>query len=256
MEADGNIIRDWDARTYLDFYYGRHQTVPADEQRMFEFVAGALAKMGTRFPAGLEIGCGPVLHRAAQVVPWVDRLYMADYHESNLDEIRAWLRGEPDAFDWSVYLDGKGGVLDHDPAPRSTLAEREALMRKRIHAFKCDLRDPVPLGAPAEFGLVTCFYCAELVIPTREGWRQTMQYLTSTVARRGWLIMMGLHDTSQTFINNRWIPNARITQDDIRAVLIENGFDASTIEIDVTPGLNPEASGIQGTFMSYAQRHA
>jgi hypothetical protein len=249
----GHILRDWDARDYLDYYYG-HPSVPDDEAAMFRFVARGLADIGRRFASSLDLGCGPVLHHAAQAIPWVDRLDMADYQDSNLEEIRRWIRRAPGAFDWSIFLDGAHGVLDAEDRRLGTLAEREADMRARIHVLSCDLRNDLPLGQPAQYPLVTSYYCAEWVIPTAAGWRDTMRRVTSLVAPGGWLVVAGVHATEFCVINGRRVPCARVTGDDVRGVLADLGFEPSTIRIDVTPGLRPEVSGIHGTFMAYAQR--
>jgi hypothetical protein len=118
------MLRDWDARAYLDYYYGE-PVVPADETAMFQFVARALRGIGTRLSAGLDLGCGPVVHRAAQVVPWVDRLDMADVQPVNLDEIRRWIDRAPGAFDWSVLIGGPGGVLEAEGGGGGSEAERD-----------------------------------------------------------------------------------------------------------------------------------
>jgi hypothetical protein len=250
---DGHILRDWNARDYLDYYYG-HKAVPEDEAVMFRFIARGLRDIGRHFATGLELGCGPVLHHAAQAVPWVDRLDMADIQESNLAQIRSWLDAEPGAFDWSTFIAGEHGVLDAEDGRGGTLAEREAMMRDRIGLLPCDLRDDRPLGAPAQYPLVMSYYCAEWVIPSIDGWRETMRRVTSVVAPGGWLFLCGVHATEYCVINGRRVPCAKVTSDDLRRVLGELGFDGSTLRVAVTPGLRPSESGIQGTFMAYAQR--
>lgn len=249
----GHILRDWDARQYLDYYYG-HPSVPDDEAVMFRFLARGLRDIGRRFDTALDLGCGPVLHHAAQVVPWVERLDMADYQESNLEEIRRWVRGEPAAFDWSVFIGGDNGVLGAEEGRGGTLAEREALMRARINVMLCDLREALPLGKPVEYPLVISYYCAEWVIPSLAGWQETMRKVGSLVAREGWLFLAGVHATEYCMINGRRVPCARITEDALRRAFDELGFDAATVHLEVTPGLRPDVSGIQGTFMAYAQR--
>jgi len=250
---EGHILRNWNARQYLDDYYG-HRTVPDDEAAMFRFIARGLREVGQRFESCLDLGCGPVLHHAAQVVPWVDRLDMADVDESNLEEIRRWIRNDPDAFDWSVFIGAERGVLDAEDGQGGTLAEREAMMRSRIKLLSCDLWEAMPLGKPVQYPLVTSFYCAEWVIPTDEGWRETMRKVTSLVASGGWLFLVGVHATEYSVISGRPARCARVTQDGVHAVLGELGFVPSTIHVDVTPGLRPQTTGIQGTFMAYAQR--
>lgn len=249
----GHILRNWNARQYLDYYYG-HRAVPDDEAAMFAFIADGLREIDRRFATALDLGCGPVLHHAAQAVRWVDRLDMADVHDANLEEIRSWLRGDPGAFDWSVFLGGARGVLDAERGTGGTLAEREAAMRQRIHVLPCDLRQAQPLGHAAEYPLVMSYYCAEWVIPSIAGWRETMRNVASLVARGGWLFLAGVHATDYCMINGEPARCARVTSDDVRGVLGEVGFDLASVRIDVTPGLRPGESGIQGTFMAYARR--
>jgi nicotinamide N-methyltransferase len=249
----GHILRDWNAREYLKYYYGQ-PSVSDDEAALFRFIARGLRDIGRNFETGIELGCGPVVHHAAQAVPWVDRLDMADVQESNLEEIRRWMRRDPGAFDWSVLLGAANGALDAEEGRGGSIAEREALLRARINLMFCDLREPLPLGKPAQYPLVTAYYCTENVIPTVPGWRETMSKVTSLVASAGWLFLAGVHGTDFCMINGKRVPVAHLTEDEIRRALVELGFDASTVHLQVTPGRNPEASGIQGNFMAYAQR--
>lgn len=254
VHEPGEILRTWSSRRYLDFYYG-HEGVPDDEWAMFRFMARGLRSIGKHFQAGLDLGCGPVLHHASQLVPWVDRLDMAELQETNLEEIRKWLRNDPDAFDWSIYIGGAHGALEAEEGRGGTLAEREALMRSRIHLIHCDLRDDHPLGKPSQYDLVASFYCCEWVIPSLEGWRETMRKVGPLVAPDGWFFLMGVHATEYCLMNGvDRVPCARVTDRDIRAMLEELGFERESIVVDVTPGMAPDVSGIQGTFMASAHK--
>ena len=66
--------------------------------------------------------------------------------------------------------------------------------------------------------------------------------------------MAGVHDTEYCLIGGRPARCARVTHGDVRGALGALGFVDSTLHIDVTPGLRPQVTGIQGTFMVYAQR--
>jgi nicotinamide N-methyltransferase len=249
----GNMLRDWDARQYLDYYYGE-PSVPDDEAVMFRFIARGLRDLGRPFATGLELGCGPVLHHAAQAVRWVERLDLADVQEANLEEIRRWVRREPGAFDWSVLIGGPRGVLDAEDGTGGSLADREALLRARVRPMRCDLRDALPLGTAAEYPFVASYFCAEWVIPTVPGWHETMRKVTALVSLGGWLFLIGTHATDYCMINGRRVPCAHLTRDEIRRAFDALGFDARTLRLEVTPGLTPEVSGIQEMFMAYAQR--
>jgi hypothetical protein len=253
MRETADVMDHWDAREYVEYYYGVHKTVPKDEEDMFRFYAAALRAIGRHLPSALEIGCGPVLHRAAQTVRWTDRLDMADFNDDNLRELRMWLENDPKAFDWSVYIGGKNGVVDIE-GDGGTLAEREQLLRSRVHLMNCDLNNEQPLGKPASYPLVSCHYCAEWVIPNPEGYKQTLRRLSSLVEPGGWLLLSGVHDTEWCMVNNRPVHCARIRDTEIRSTLESLGYTPSTIRIDVTPGLRPEESGIRGTFMAHARK--
>lgn len=244
---------NWDAREYLEYYYGIHETVPKDEEDMFRFFAAALREMGCHVPAALEIGCGPVLHRAAQLVRWTDRLDMADFNDDNLRELRMWLDKEPTAFDWSVYMGAKNGVVDVE-GDGGTLEQREQMLRSRVHLMKCDLTQEEPLGKAASYPLVSCYYCAEWVIPNANGYAQTIRRLSSLVAPDGWLMLAGVHDTEWCMVNRKPVHCARVLDTELRSLLESLGYKASTIRIDVTPGARPEESGIRGTFMAHARK--
>lgn len=246
----GHLLRDWDARQYIDYYYGQ-PSVPDDEAEIFRFIARGLRDIGRQFETGIELGCGPTLHHAAQLVSWVEHLEMADVQEPNLEELRRWVRREPGAFDWSVYI---GGVLDAEDGRGGSLAEREALLRARIHFTRCDLREALPLGKPVQYPLVVSCYSLEWVNPTVAGWHETMRNAASLVSSGGWLFLVGVHATDYCMINGLRVPCAHITKDDVRRLLGDLEFDTETLRIQVIPGQRPAVSGIQGTFMAYAQR--
>jgi hypothetical protein len=253
MRETADFMDHWDARQYVEFYYGRHKTVPKDEDDMFRFYAAALRAIGRHLPTALEIGCGPVLHRAAQMVRWTDRLDMAEFDDGNLEQLRMWLEGDPNAFDWSVYIGSKNGVVDVE-GDGGTLAEREQMLRSRVHLMKCDLNSEQPLGKAVTYPLVACHYCAEWVIPNPEGYRQTLRRLSSLVEPGGWLFISGVHETEYCMVNNWPAHCATVRDTDLRSTLESLGYNPSTIRIDVTPGLEPEKSGIRGTFMSLARK--
>lgn len=102
----------WKPRQYLEQYYSG-ATVSDDEQAVFAQLAKWFDQGGRQFKRGLDFGCGPTIHHAAALVPYVQELHLADYLPDNLEEIRRWLRDDSDAHVWDVYL---SGALTHDEA--------------------------------------------------------------------------------------------------------------------------------------------
>jgi NNMT/PNMT/TEMT family len=241
------LMRAWDARAFLQEDYGE---VPDDEVVFFRFFATGLAAIGRELGRGLELGGGPTLHRAAQLVRWVRCLDLADYDESNLEEIRRWLRGDPDAHDWSAFF--RAAVQAERDG--GSVADREALLRRRLGSLiPCDIRKPSPLGAAIPYDLLSTSFCLEWATPTFEGWRANLSRATDLLASGGWLFMLGVHDAEGRLIKGQPFRCARVTRADLRRELLALGFGPSTIQIELTPGTSPEAQ-IHEIFMVCAQK--
>jgi len=122
--------RRWDAAAYLKQYYAGPD-VSDDEVANAEFAARQLRALGRTFPHALEFGCGPTLHHAATLVPYVQALDLADYVPTNLEQIALWLKDDPIAHDWDPYL--TGGALKAEGAwDADTLIARKAALRRVI----------------------------------------------------------------------------------------------------------------------------
>jgi len=150
------------------------------------FIARGLRDIGRHFATASSSAAGRsciMLHRRCR---GSNRLDMADHQESNLAQIRSWLGDEPGAFDWSIFISGKHGVLDAEDGRAATLAEREGDDARADPAVAVrPARRPAALGAPGCVSAVMSYYCAEWVIPSIDGWRETMRRVTSVVAPGG-----------------------------------------------------------------------
>ena len=52
----------------------------------------------------LDIGCGPGIVSAISGSKAFEEIILSDISEYNLNEVQKWLKGEPDAFDWTPAL--------------------------------------------------------------------------------------------------------------------------------------------------------
>src|SRR4051794_30230084 len=97
-------LADWSAWSGDDDYrfYYRQEVLP-DEQAALKFQLDFLRRTGRPFDRALEYGCGPTLHRALVVSPYVRSLDMADRLESNLAVVRRWLQRDPASPDRSHF---------------------------------------------------------------------------------------------------------------------------------------------------------
>lgn len=225
--------RQWSARKYLRQFYAGPE-VSADELANARFLARELRVLDRRFRTALEFGCGPTVHHAASLAPWVDSLDMADYLEANLDELRRWLGAEQGAHDWSVYL---SGVLRSEGMTPDGLATRQALLRKRVsRLLRSDLRAGTPLGEPAEYELVASYYCIEAVATSRAEWAAFLSRVAGLVAPGGVLLLGAMRRCHQYKVAGTAFQTAYVSEADFAMELPKLGFPLSEAVIEVVDG--------------------
>lgn len=228
--------RQWSVRDYLRQFYAGPE-VSVDEAANARFLAGELRTLGRRFASALEFGCGPTVHHAASLVPWVDQLDLSDYLDSNLAEVDRWLRCGRDAHDWSVYLSGVLDAEGTDACDRSMdelLAERQSMLRARVaRLLRGDIRARQPLGRPASYDLVASFYCLEAVACDREEWSSCLAALARLVAPGGVMLLGAMRRCHEYSVMGRVFPTACVCEEDFAAELPRLGFSPAQTVIEV-----------------------
>lgn len=215
--------RLWDAREYLSQYYTT-SAVADDEAANIAFARRQFAKADRDFPHAIEVGCGPTLHHAMLLAPYVGSLDLADYVPDNLTEIRKSLDGTPGAHDWSVYL---AGMVE--PGGRSA-ADLWAMVKQKAGSLRqMDLRQP-QAGA---YDLVASYYTAECVAGTQSEWRQCMATLAGLVAPGGVLLLGVVRHCRAYNVCGQVFPATYVDEADFAEVLPTLGFDPATLVVEV-----------------------
>jgi hypothetical protein len=220
----------WVPSQYLAQYYATG-TITEDEQGILQFIVLFLKEKNMRFSEMLEVGCGPTIHHVMPFVPYVDRIYMADYLKRNLAEIQKVIDQAKDAHDWNSYIDG---VLDLENAVQRT-EERTHIFRKKVaELLPCNVLSSRPLGRIEKtFSLVTSFYCLECVSCSKLQWATAMSNVSGLVAAGGWLILSALRNAASYLVCGKEFPATSINEEDLRLSLLANGFVPESIEIQV-----------------------
>src|SRR3989338_5913815 len=121
---------EWNPKAYLKTYFS---DIEAEEEYTLSFLVLKLNYLDKRKKYNiLEFGCGPTIAQALPLVPYAEKIYLADYLMSNLDEIKSWLRKKPSAFDWSKYTK-RILELEGREVNKKNIFQREYDLRKKIN---------------------------------------------------------------------------------------------------------------------------
>lgn len=221
----------FDPCAYLRTYYETPH-IAEDEVVNLSALADLLKTRGGQvFRRVLEVGCGPTVHHAIPLAPHVGEVHLSDCLEGNLEEVRKWLAGGPDAHDWGVYLRGVLKLEGRDTTP-GAVHRRAEQVRARVTALKvCDLLQEDPLGDGESYDLVTCFYTAECAAPSRQEWEQVMMRLAGLVRPGGVLFQAAMRNCDHYAVGDGTIPAVPVNEADFADVLPRCGFDLEQTRI-------------------------
>ncbi|MGM9515249.1 guanitoxin biosynthesis pre-guanitoxin forming N-methyltransferase GntF [Roseateles sp. DB2] len=237
--------RLWNPLDYLNQYYSGARVSP-DEVANARFASKVLKSLGRDFDRALEFGCGPTVHHAAAVAPYAKQIDMADYLDSNLDQVRSWKEGRSGGHDWDQYLENV--VASEVMADANALSERRRLLRERIGLLlQGDIRSKRPIGSDSVYGLVFSYYCIEAVAADKQQWSEFFRNLCGLV-KPGGVLLLGsmLHCTGYKVFDSSF-KSAPIDEHDIERELARNGFDPDRAVLEVNANAGWGTQGFSST---------
>ncbi|GFS57967.1 indolethylamine N-methyltransferase [Trichonephila clavipes] len=88
----------------------------------------------------LELGSGPTVHNIATASAYFSHIVLSEFVESNCEQLRKWLRKDPDMLDWTIFLErvaraeGRKGYKDDTESHRNAelqMPQLEAMVQRR-----------------------------------------------------------------------------------------------------------------------------
>jgi hypothetical protein len=174
------------ARRYLeDIYAGE---LDEGSQCLMRFYAEIYRTLdGTSL---LEFGGGPTLYSIVTAARYSGPIDFVDASEPCLGEVRSWLRGDTDSFDWSAFtayaLQCEGVLACAERLNK--IAEREALIRHKVaYVGLCDaFADDMLLGAcRGPYGAIASNFCLDGITDDLGTWTQLNQRLIKMLSADG-----------------------------------------------------------------------
>lgn len=242
--------RKWNPHSYLKQYY-ETPTIASDERSILRYLLPFLKKQPKPFTRAIEVGCGPTLHHAVALIPFVEELHMADYVQANLKHIQYWLENSPNAHNWDTYI-REIIALEHT---KETVQDRKKALRQKITTLtKIDLKKKYPLASGATYPLVASFYCADSIAQTKREWQTYMRHLFHVVAPGGTLILSALHRATGYQVGKHAFPSANITANDMREIFIQHQFSHNRLDIHEAPVPEWNEEGFDSILIAIAQK--
>lgn len=241
----------WVPKDYLNEYFSG---VNEDERQVIRYFCDEL-RLAERGPV-LTFGCGPGLSHVFATAPYQTELVLADYLRGNLDELDAWLRGDPHAHDWNEFVRYTLRCeSDVEPDPVAVSSRMAALRSANVRLALADAGERDPLGPQfrGHFATVLSPFCAESITADKQAWARYCQNISSLVRPGGLMLTAALRRSRQYRVGTRYFPSADIDENDLRDVLARD-FDPETVAVEVREVPQHLEQGYAGILLARARK--
>lgn len=219
-------------RRYLEEYYATDE-IGNEDQAIASRATEWLSKHNHRFESMIDVGSGPVIEYPFLFADRVEHLDFADYLPGNLAEIRKWLTGDTDAFNWDGML---GSMLRHLTGSAGDLARKKQRLRTVSRdLLHVDLCRPSILDVDRKYDLVTSFHCAECVARDREDWKAMFQKILGLAKPGGSFFFSIMKNAVRYQILGKWFPVTPLDESALLQRLKELGIDDYEITTHACP---------------------
>ena len=255
----------WQAQDYFKTYYS--EVVLPDEQVVLAYQIETLKRSEHTFGRGLEYGCGPTLHRAIAAARYAFRIDMADWLPDNLAQVREWVDSSSANTDWNRFTDyilsiesrespaageGSGEAVDAGRIQRREEQTRKVI--RNLHVSDARWRHPLGPEKHRFYDLLVSGFCLDAVSSEKPVWHLCMSNVLSTLQEGGLLILHALHRCKAYKVGERMFPGADLSEDDLIASLLANGFTRRSMDVHVIPCPDNIQYGYGGILVASARK--
>ncbi|KAM3922509.1 nicotinamide N-methyltransferase-like [Leptodactylus fuscus] len=257
VSTSDNHIYDsnFDARKYLDIFYGVHpETQEIDKESIFllTFLSNVFSSGRVKGHSFIEIGAGPSIQHILSACEVFGTIYLTDYFQGNLDEIKKWLNRENDAFNWSPYIRFVCDLENNGSSPNG----KEEKIRRNVSLMKCDVTLTNPLQ-PNSLPLADCVLVAGCLIcacKTFTDFKIALENIVSLVKPGGHLILTDYFGASYYFVGETKFPLLSLNENIVREAVVESGCKMEEFHMFKDFHLSEEVFDCKNVFCLLAQK--
>uniref|UniRef100_A0A914W3V5 Uncharacterized protein n=1 Tax=Plectus sambesii TaxID=2011161 RepID=A0A914W3V5_9BILA len=240
IHTSDDYIRLFNPNAYLDHFYSNEAT--KDGTRLSLFALPVFARViyhesppGERLTL-LDVGAGPTIYVALSFRETVEKIWLSDYVERNLHELRDWA-SKKSTFDWSGVIHSVARSEGSLPVDRQKTELMQEETRRKVNAggvLHCDVHQPAVLTdrgtAPATYDVVVSIFCLESACDNFESYCRAMRNIVSLVKPGGRFILGSvIEDHYYQFGRCNRFELLYLTEEEIMSALDQAGIDVSTV---------------------------
>jgi SAM-dependent methyltransferase len=244
---------DFEPRAYLDEYYA---DVGPENVALLRFFSRAFRGLSADSVL-MDLGSGPTIYSLISAAALVREIHVCDYLDANLEEVRAWLRGDRSAWDWTEFVATALRLESGADALPPRVGKREGAIRKCVtRVIRCDISRLMPLGEPVRtYDVVVTNFCAESITDDKEAWQGYLRNIGSVLRPGGRLVITALKGATSYSVGTRLFPAVSVTDEDLWRALIDTDFVSESVSVESVPADRPHRK-YQGILLALATKRA
>uniref|UniRef100_A0A8C5PZ54 Nicotinamide N-methyltransferase n=1 Tax=Leptobrachium leishanense TaxID=445787 RepID=A0A8C5PZ54_9ANUR len=225
-------IRDFDPKEYFDTYYAPRKGAFVGEWTLF-----VLKNLHELFSSGevkgdtiIDIGAGPTIYHLLSACEVFKNIITSDFLEQNREQLKKWLRKDPDMFDWSKIVQT---VCDLEGNSEKCAEKEEKLRRAVRNVLKCDAlkKNPFePLVLPPADCVISCL-CLEAPCKDADAYCNSVKNFKTLLKPGGHIIIQSVIGCTYYYIGKKRFCSLTVTKEDLKRAFTEGGYEILKLEL-------------------------
>uniref|UniRef100_A0A2L2YJD4 Indolethylamine N-methyltransferase n=1 Tax=Parasteatoda tepidariorum TaxID=114398 RepID=A0A2L2YJD4_PARTP len=175
----------------------------------------------------LDLGSGPTVHNVATASSYFSRIVLSELVENCCEEIRKWLRKDPDCVDWSPMLERVAKIEKRKDLKAAT-KEIEERIRSSVKAvIHCDVVNDQVIAkeyAQEPYDVIMSGLTLETAAVDLDSHSKIIGRINRLLRKGGKLILFGPTKTTFWKVGDNTFHSFPIDVSDVQKSLEENGF--------------------------------
>ncbi|CAI5795390.1 nicotinamide N-methyltransferase-like [Podarcis lilfordi] len=215
-------------KDYLKMYYSFSKEDGTQENRALTFYLQKFHKTftvdGVKGDTLIDIGSGPTIYQFLSSCGSFREIIATDYTDQNREEIKRWLKKDPEAFDWSQVLK----YVCELEGDREKWVEKGEKVRSTIRrVLKCDVTQVNPLAplVVAQASCVTSTFCLDSACKDVTTYLAALKNVGSLVKPGGHLVLLVALGASFYMVGQHPFFCLYLEKETVDRAVTEAGFD-------------------------------